>query len=358
MPVKVLIWDYHGISHCGHAAIQINHGAYEAYCSWWPTSDKAKKLAKDKTGGLTPPWKARGVGERTYEVDMRAECGINFRFPHADVAAGRIPLRPGQILMGMNEDRMAAIGQQPQHEIVIPGIQDGVAVAGLDLERMIAAWDLIKLNPNKQYRFISKEYNCASVAAALLMVGGAGFYSEIATQKKPNLGNMYIQPNNVRKWAEEIKEGIQTARQAREGAVQPTFGRDGAPMMEAPDGREIMSVDAWKRLSHVAASWSTGLARRIDQVAKIDTHLARFHTLGAWNYGNFAQCQEKMKLMGSMLREISSHIADKPNSTRRDAVLQLGAQIMAHYTIVAEQFELHFRRPTMLEVVQGNIAER
>src|SRR5436309_3519046 len=117
MPVEVLIWEYRGISHCGHAALKILHGGQEVYCSWWPSGDKAKKLSKGKDGGLLSPVKARGVLERTYSIDARAECGANGRRRYSAFERGEDRLRPGQLLMGENPDGTAEVWQLPQHTI-------------------------------------------------------------------------------------------------------------------------------------------------------------------------------------------------------------------------------------------------
>jgi hypothetical protein len=349
MPVEVLIWEYRGISHCGHAALKIRHGSQEVYCSWWPSGDKAKKLAKGKDGGLLSPVKARGVLERTYSIDARAECGANGRRRYSAFERGEDRLRPGQMLIGEYDDGTAEVHQLPQHTIDLDGAQDGAAGIGLDLERMVNCWNLLKIFPDRQYRFVSKEYNCASVAGALLLVGGARFYSEMATGKKPDLGSLWTTPNDVRDWAVQIRQGIALARQAQQALRQPAFAGGGGALQPLDGQAEVMDLDVWTRLSCVQASWSTGLARRKDQVARLDEHLRRYHRLGPWRWDNLPQCEQKMTLLGQMLREVCSHLKDKPTSDRRDAVLQLGAQLIARYRHVSGRYSEAFQNTQALE---------
>jgi hypothetical protein len=292
---------------------------------------------------LRSPVKARGVLERTFSTDALAECGANGRRRHSAFLGGEDRLRPGQELAGAYPDGTARIKQHPQRDIALHGVQDGLTTVGLDLERMLTCWNLLRLFPNRQYRFVSKEYNCASMAAALLMVGGAGFYSEMATGKKPDLGTLWTTPNDVRDWALEIQQGIDMARRTRNAILQPVFAGDAGPMERAPDGQtEIMDVATWTRLSCVKGTWSTGLARRKDQVKRIDEQLRDYHALGAWNWRDLPQCEKKIRLLGTMLREVSSHLMAKGTSDRRDAVLQLGAQILARYDIISVMYSATF----------------
>lgn len=340
MPASVLVWDYRGPGHPGHASLEIRHGGREVYCSWWPTDDKAKKLAKSKTGGLVPPWKARGVrGDRTLLDDELAECGINGRLTDREFDEREIRLRDGQRrLMDEYDDGTLKVAQAPQHRIELPGDGEGGAAAGLDLERMIACWTMLSINPRRQYRFISKEFNCASVAAALLLVGGGGFFSEMVTGTRPDLGRIYLQPNNVRDWANGIRDGIATARGAG-GVAGPTAGM---PSIDGTGRSEIMDLAEWKRISHVKAGWSTGLALRGGQIARIDELLRDYHAL-AWDWADMAGCAGKLRLMGRMVREVYSHLSEKAGSDRRAAVVTLGAQLLARYRYVAGRFCFHFQ---------------
>lgn len=354
MPINVLVWEYHSVRHCGHAALRISHGGREAYCSWWPSDIKTKNAGKGKGSDFPSPVK-RGVLDRTFPIDAKAECGADGRLRFSAFENGTGRLRPGQQLMGENQDGTAEIWQHPQHDIAIPGIQDGPAVAGLDLERMLTCWNLLNINPRRKYRLVSKEYNCSSIAAAILVVGGAAFYSEVATGRKPDLGFMWTNPNHVRDWAMQIRDGIAMARRAQGMVLQPTFAGDGGPMLAPANGHnEIMDLATWKRISAVKMSFATGLARRGEQVAKIDEYLRDYHILGPWNWRNFAQCKQKIGRLGAMLREACSHIMEKANSNRRDAVLQLATQVIARYNHVSELYE-RFLRPQILEIIEREV---
>jgi len=97
-----------------------------------------------------------------------------------------------------------------------------------------------------------------------------------------------------------------------------------------------MSLAEWKALSKVEMSWSTGFARRKEQVKNIDKKLEAYERL-SWERDYPA----KAKLIVEMLQEVRDHMTQKAHSRRANAVMTLAGQLMTVFKSVADYENIH-----------------
>ena len=83
---------------------------------------------------------------------------------------------------------------------------------------------------------------------------------------------------------------------------------------------DVWTPEAWRQASAVS------VGRRKEQVARIDQLLQQYWARGEWNRYT---ADSKESDLEEILVQIQDHILQKPQSDRREAILQLGVQVQA-----------------------------
>ena len=426
----------------GHAALAITGKAHQdanlgntnvdTYISWWPTDDLKGKQTKDtlrsRQGGKQnifedfygemsdtaragldgnrgqawrPTSKQLGGDPNTQQVNRESVRFDNkmdkpFLFNEAQYEANRDPngaqrsewlQAPDHIFTVFTLDCTAG------HRMEI-GLSEGDIKDWWQLYQTttLKQWDLrISQNPgsldaidtgweaNHTYRYASRRFNCASIAMAGLLAGGAAKFVD------PPKRWCWFTPNDVRDYAQELArvvklnaqnaktyldhiQSIQQFEQNPRASQQfPTsvenlgmgdlqknifFGpqadqnndqyrlfmdrdfnqtlRDQILNRYQTNQKHVQQaaafqdpvwpVDVWRRESYVGK-----FARRKQQVQQIDRLLPQYHAL---NWADQNQAIEKSRILLEIIKQIQDHIINKPRSDRRDAILTLGAQCL------------------------------
>ncbi len=316
MPAHVYIWPNGwgptAYNHPGHAAVHVQQYDKSAsriindvYISWWP---------KGSDGGT----KANGRPATNHSLtkDLKAEMStetrrrLNLPKEHPE----HYEPRAGQGQIGKEGQKVWV--QFPQHIVTIPGLGETMlnpTGIGLNLERILDWWDVFRLSPNRSYRFVSRTVNCASVAAAALMAGGAS----IVLGKK-SVSHTWSTPNDVLEYATRVRDKL--LKVSRDSAEFRKY-KFTVPAMQNLAPGTVMTERQFKELSYVGK-----FARRKEQVAALDSLLQRYHALGP-DFGD-DKAEQRMELLQSMLEQIHDHLRTKPNSSRAEAVLILGHQVV------------------------------
>jgi hypothetical protein len=348
--VGVLIWENNwgtgAIRHPGHAALKIqNLPAQDRYISWWP--------AAAQPGTKSGPFNARPATPHTIQQDFRAELGQRAR---QGLQTGRYIaqehqhneefLDPQNYLMESNEIVTDEQGVQRFEWVRRPDLVIWLDTAqsasgtqgekfGLNVQNMIDWWELYKTtklqNNVHQYRFISKRFNCASIAIAALLAGGAGIFV------KPPKPWIYYSPNDIRDYVRLLDTKLQRVNReaatinAQKLATYRDFTSSRNPLNNTapldPNSRDQRDdIEIWRTAEWLRQS-SVMIGRRKEQVAEIDRLMNLYWGAGdKWTIPNVG---EKSRCIAEILTQVQSHIITKPTSDRRKAVLTLGAQCMA-----------------------------
>lgn len=342
--IKVLIWENRwgpmAMKHPGHAAVAVMHGAHPAdYVSWWPESGKN---TPPPAGQNYRTGKAKSITE-----DFIAELGSNAR---AALDGGAAPRR-GQLqdTTDFYTDHRVYVDnphndwmQAPTQVIHIQTCDDvedlgnGNQRLGLHENNLMDWWHLYKtsvINPQqrREYDFVSKKFNCASVAMAALLAAGGDMF------EKPSKAWIYYSPNDIRDYAIKLRrkiERINTQAQAVQNGILSEFRRYmpesrqkfGVDYLHSSGANSTRIVEIWR-----PEEWRTQSAvmigRRKEQVAAIDEAMEQYWALGTgWTDSNFLN---KALFLSEILSNVQSHLIEKPNSDRRQAVLKLGSQCIA-----------------------------
>lgn len=326
--IKLLVWNnawgFKAYSHPGHAALAITDGSkVEHYVSWWPEDvDKDE----DKRRGYQ-----RG-GTNTILNDYHMEMGDNAR---ARLRTGAVP-RAGQTKNeNIVEDGFTVHNQyaqwvkQPDETLTIPSVDDRSnperASIGLSEKNIEDWWTLFSEKRvgyfNQRYKMISNEYNCASVVMMALVAGGCDLFM------KHDRASIYYTPNQLMSYGHRLSDRIHEINEQAQ-MVNASLLANHARV--SPDSRsqfgscnpdstgDIWSATAWRMESAVR------IGRRKEQIAQIDRLIADYWAAGpVWNEANKVEKAVKLR---DILRQVQSHIVEKPNSDRRESVLKLGSQ--------------------------------
>lgn len=310
--LKVMIWrnsfGAKAMSHPGHVALAIGQGGKpDYYVSYWPMAGSSGSAVS-----------ARPATFNTFAKDLQSELGRNAR---TRLEAGATP-RPGQAndavidVAGFTVPNPTNVWVKMPDETIDLPVVDADNSIGLSQDHIVDWWRVFSadLGYKHQYRFISRKINCASIAMSALVVGGSRMFV------KPDRQFMYYAPNDIAKYARQLVAKIDSLRQTANAvttAARPTGVTYSTVSIDTP---EIWSFPEWKRLSAVR------IGRRHSQVAAIDGFIQQY-----WSSGNFwtvDNCNQKALMLTQMLEQIQDHIASKPTSDRRNAVLQLGRRIL------------------------------
>jgi hypothetical protein len=234
---------------------------------------------------------------------------------------------------------------------------------GLNAKRMEQWWTISKANVMSKFSLISKSKNCASTVMAALWAGGSETYESYSRV-------VWVSPRDTLIYAQAVKKDIEkTAKlvsetailmQNHEGANQTLSAADRKKLQKRNDldtklanarpaiagesrgpanthGKDdLMSLAEWKALSKVEMSWSTGFARRKEQVKNIDKKLEVYERL-SWERDYPA----KAKLIVEMLQEVRDHMTQKAHSRRANAVMILAGQLITVFKSVADYEVIH-----------------
>ncbi|MFM7592437.1 MAG: hypothetical protein ACKO85_11645 [Isosphaeraceae bacterium] len=327
----------------GHAAVAVMHGGWvQEYVSWWPLAGKRDNASAN------PGQRFRTGKANDITGDFVAEMGANTR---NRLAAGTIQPRAGQMqdTTDFYTDHRINVDnpndswiQAPTHVIAIPTCDDvedkaaGTVRLGLNESNLLDWWAIYKnkvINPtaHHEYNFVSKRYNCASVAMAALIAAGGDIF------KKHSKAWAYYSPNDIRDYANELRREIDRLNSRMQTVQNGILGdyrkympdtrqKFGVDYLHSTSGTstrvvEIWRTEEWRRQSAVM------IGRRKDQVRNIDTLMEQYWSLGeGWTAQNLPL---KATIISSILAEVQSHLIEKPNSDRREAVLKLGSQCIA-----------------------------
>ena len=310
--LKIMLWrnsfGAKAMSHPGHVALAIGQGGKpDHYISYWPT-------ANSSGNGVS----LRPATFNKFAQDLQAELGSSAR---TRLQGGATP-RPGQ----SNDAEINVDGftvpnpsnvwvKMPDETIDLP-VADATNSIGLSQDHIVDWWKLFStdLGYKHTYRFISRKINCASIVMSALTVGGARMFV------RPDRQFMYYAPNDIGKYARQLVKKINKMRQAAAAVTNAPATPGVTYSTVSVEGPELWSFPEWKKLSAVR------IGRRHTQVAAIDGFVQQYWSTGSrWTVDN---CNQKALLLYQMLEQIQDHIASKPKSDRREAVLKLGRRIL------------------------------
>ena len=137
---------------------------------------------------------------------------------------------------------------------------------------------------------------------------------------KPDRQFMYYSPNDIGKYARQLVKKINKMRQASTAVTNAPRTTGVTYSVVDPNGPDIWSLAEWKKRSAVR------IGRRHSQVAAIDGFVQQYWDIGPhWTVDN---CNQKALVLYQVLEQIQDHIASKPKSDRREAVLKLGRRVL------------------------------
>lgn len=126
-------------------------------------------------------------------------------------------------------------GTDADDKIKLPGIGAAGVTFGLDLDWMAEWWAIFRAAPHPLYKYASKSKNCSGVAAAALRVGGGDRFAT------PPTALMYIDPNQIGRWAREIKKMLEKRNAAVDAIAHDLADAGNLPL--PPDGvDDLMSL--------------------------------------------------------------------------------------------------------------------
>jgi hypothetical protein len=327
--IRLLVWENAwgpmAFKHPGHVALAITDGdKIDSYISWWP-DDSDPTFKQHVTGN-------RVGNKHTIGTDYSSELGANSR---ARLLAGATP-RPGQTNAELIQENgfyvknpTKAWAKRPDHVVELPAFDDRapreMTTLGLCESNVQDWWRLYsekKLGYNQyRYKMVSKTNNCAAVVMAALVAGGCDLYL------KHDKVFMYYSPTDILNYVNRLRIKINELNTKAQliNATMLSNHRKMTPETRSkfgslnPDGAlDIWTVDEWRRASAVT------VGRRKEQIAHIDEMITQYWGLGSdWTDTNATM---KTLQLAGILQEVQSHIIEKPNSDRREAVLKLGSQ--------------------------------
>jgi len=310
--LKIMLWrnsfGAKAMSHPGHVALAIGDGGTpKHYISYWP--------APNASGS---PVSARPAVFHRFHNDLHAELGSRARTRLQEGAAPRAGQANDIVIdvEGFTVDNPQNVWVKLPDETIELPIADRNNSIGLSQDHIIDWWKLFSadLGYKHTYRFISRKINCASIVMSALTVGGARMCV------RPDRKFMYYAPNDIGKYARQLVKRINRMRQAAAAVTTAPQTQGVTYSVVDPNGPDIWSLAEWKRLSAVR------IGRRHSQVAAIDGFVQQYWDVGGhWTVDN---CNQKALILYQILEQIQDHIASKPKSDRREAVLKLGRRVL------------------------------
>ena len=236
---------------------------------------------RDRYGDIVPNIEAHGTENA---LNFQKDCKLTGGPPHfrfdVPVATG-----PGGHLFGVSVRRMERFWQRILHSP--PG------------------------HPTRRYAALGTRNNCFGAVVGALLAGGLDLYA------KPANNFVYQDGRTLIAWVEKAIPRINAMNDQRVLATRELY-LDGMPMQRR-SALPVPTLEEWKKDSDEGIAFC---ARRKEQVALIDTFLRLYHR--AVGEGDRpAQLSALLVIMWN----ICSHLAEKPNSDRREAVLRLFGRV-------------------------------
>lgn len=187
-------------------------------------------------------------------------------------------------------------------------------------------------HPRRQFRLLSTGRddnlrNCCATVVEALKLGGLESYHPAPT-------NILFQgSNSLVRWVRACQARIDELNEQRNHIIaladwQATPAlNNGVAQPDLADEYDLPSPAVWKKLSEVKASLRTGLARRHEEVARIDTLLPQYHAARVAR--TQADAVPWFALLTQIQQQCFMHLAGKPTSDRRAAVMGLAKQVLA-----------------------------
>lgn len=330
----------------GHAGLHCDRGAAPFYVTWDGTARGADWNASQ-----------RGAAKVTPFVKMPAHARVGFSdlINRQTNTTSANPMGWDKALALTADEDFALPSRGVSKRVDIPvKAAGGVAfdgadnLFGIDVEAIWTWWfEILNLDPEDPRRTYRKfatmragPTNCCGMVGRALQIGGLDVYA-------PAPSNLFYQGTaTLIHWVEKATARITELNRQRASLLgSPEFNQ--APNWNCGDAEpdfnyhsELPDVNEWKRRSAVKAGLTTGFARRHEQVAEIDRLLPLYHAARqeakrqAAQNGVTALDQPLpdtgwMNYMTLIHHQCYDHLASKPTSDRRVAVLAL-VKLMYH----------------------------
>jgi len=211
---------------------------------------------------------------------------------------------------------------------------------GLDVDAIWTWWfNILMLPPDDPRRTYCKistmdsaAVNCCGMVGLALREGGLGAYAS-----EPS--NIFYQGSaSLLRWVNHAVSRIDELNSQRRSIMESIDYRDaqsfnaGDPAPDFHYYADLPSLETWKKQSAVQEGIRTGFARRKEQVAEIDRLLPLYHEArraakAAAASGAPATNDDWMNLMTQIHDQCFQHLAQKPASDRRKAMIMLAKTI-------------------------------
>lgn len=346
-------------AHVGHAAMGFVNlesiaGVSDFYISWYPATDGA---------------------EQAYKLNYKRGKVQAAKAVLSGTAARNEPVQdfwsePESFRRHCTKVFLPCIGEIPD----APGV-------GLNAKRMEQWWNISKENVMSKFSLISKSKNCAATVMAALWAGGSESYESYSRV-------VWVTPRNVLSYAKHLRKQIdKSAKIVRDASQLIQIQENGERQLSSTERKKVtkfssltqklekarpiiteegatqndcgkydlMTYDTWVGLSKVEMSWSTGFARRKEQIKNIDRKLVAYHGI-SWK----THYAVKAKLLVEMLQEVRDHMTQKAHSQRANAVMILAGQLITVFKSVGEYEKIHndemaILRRREIEIANANV---
>lgn len=333
-----------GLNHCG---LICDRGAMPLYITWDGT---VAGLAPSQTASQKTPLGMFGKMPASRRVGFSDIRNIHTR---------QIEDNPNS-WMGVNPlDAETDFGGYDTRRFSIPvrapaGIttQSSDLLFGIDANAISVWWmDMLNLDPDspqRQYRKFARmgsdATNCCGMIGRALQIGKLDAYAD------PPKNLFYQGSSTLIRWVNSAVERINFLNESRQKIMITRGYRDasGFPWGDQQDdfngSAEMPSLKEWLHHSAVQETLKTGLARRKEQIAEIDRLLPQYH-LARERYRQLKKIEDTalsanlddanvawQKILVSIYEQCFKHLAYKPNSDRRGAVLSLTKTIQGIFS--------------------------
>ncbi len=189
---------------------------------------------------------------------------------------------------------------------------------GVDAE-MIARWwnTKLKMEPGDTKRRFSKfstEFNCVSIVMEGLLFGGLGCYAPIPKNW------MYNSAKDLNRWVlAATSEIIRLNNQNHDPVIYQNIFRKA--IIFALGTEDLSKFEEWKSDSNKKIY--NPLARRLQQVANIDQLIKEYHAIAPNTHE-----MNRESILLRIYNNAITHLTLKPNSDRRDAVLDIAIKAL------------------------------
>lgn len=321
--VKVHVWmpkgGFHYFIGNGHGSVEIlTHDRDFYYVTWLSPSDKLGVVLKQNVGA------ASALGFRT----VKNANGQEVRNPDR--------YRDGGVYLAhtFDDDCAARDHQQPNFSYEVPVLPRRLSgnpaslTFGVSIPRMVQFWKkLLSLppgHPARRYAMLSTRNNCNGVVVDALLEGGLGIYAP------PPDNFIYQDGRTLARWVEKAVERINGMNLAHRKLAEEITGDRWTNPGIAPD-HSIPTREEWRKESDKGIAF---YARRKEQVEQIDTYLRCYHrAVGEQNL------RAEINSLLMIQWHAYDHLARKPKSDRRQAILGLAKRVLAALEYLHEQYD-------------------